>query len=183
MVTPVLASGAVRFLGPAGQLALGQGPFFPEPERLVSRPFTPAQQVLSFLDQARELVPAALELSIGQGPFAATRIEPISTTAGRLLVEAGAARTLDEGIVQFHESLAKQRPSLGRILRISDRRAGRQRFLRRLNPFQQAVQKGLISRDKKGALTKLNAADKKRIRASKGLSERSKRILIGKKKR
>jgi len=90
-----------------------------------------------------ELVFAGLE--IVQGQLGVGGLEPISTTAGKLLQERGVVGTVDQGIVLFHERMAKGRPHLGRILRLADRRAGRLPRAR-LNVRAQLVKAGLAKR-------------------------------------
>jgi len=76
-------------------------------------------QALSFSD----LVLAGVELVAGQLGIAG--VESISTQAGRLLFEQGVVASTDDGIVLYHESISKGKPSLARLFRSLDRRAGR----------------------------------------------------------
>lgn len=128
-----------------------------------------------------DLVPAGLEILAGQ--LGVGGIENISTTAGRLLLDEGVVGTLDQGIVLFHEALAKGRPNLGRILRQLDRRAGRLPRTR-LNARALLVKSGLAKRAKattaagpRGRLIAMS--DKEILRALRSplLSKRSKDII------
>ena len=52
-------------------------------------------------------------------------LEPISSTAGRLLVDQGVVRSVDDGIVVFHERISRDKPGLRRLFRRLDTAAGR----------------------------------------------------------
>lgn len=71
-----------------------------------------------------DYVAAALELVRGQF-FSSDDLEPISRSAARLLVEQGIVATEGQGQVLFHETIARNKPALRKILRNVDRRAGR----------------------------------------------------------
>lgn len=76
-----------------------------------------------------DFVLAGIEIARAQflGPLKvrAIQLEPISNQAGRLLFETGRAPSVDAGIVMFHEDVTRDKPSLRRILRRIDEKAGR----------------------------------------------------------
>lgn len=145
-----------------------------------------AETIRSQLSEFRGLVQAADELLSAQLPLArplTTRgrrgqppLEGMSKTAGRLLLDAGAVDSLDEGILVFHREVARDKPGLRRIFNKSDRRAGR---LPPLRGQAELVSKGFVRRSKKGPLQKLSRGDKSRIANAKGLSLRTKEIVLG----
>jgi len=129
-----------------------------------------------------QLVGAGLEIVAGQLGIAG--IEPISRSAGRLLLEQGVVGSVDEGVVLFHEALAKGRPNLGRTLRKVDRQQGRLPRTR-LNARALLVKAGVAKRatrttaaGPKGRL--LAMTDKEVLRALRNplLSKRSKDIIL-----
>lgn len=100
---------------------VGRGPEFPD-----SR----AADVANF-------VVAGAEILLGQ--LGIGGLEPISTSAGRLLFEQGVVGSVDDGIVLFHERITVNKPSLRTTLRKLDRRAGRLPKLKPRSPAQRAV--------------------------------------------
>ena len=86
-------------------------------------PFSePPSRKLFDLRAFDDLVGAGIELI--QAQFGAAGLEPISRTAGRLLLEQGAVRSVDDGIVVFHERITRDKPSLRRLFRRIDTKAG-----------------------------------------------------------
>ena len=107
------------------------------------------QRVIDGIRLVEDLVNAGREIVAGQ--LGIGGLSNISTDAGRLLVEVGAAGTLDDGIVLFHERVGRDKPGLRRTLARLDRRAGRLPKVKR-SPAQrahtQAVKAGLVVRDR-----------------------------------
>lgn len=132
-----------------------------------------------------DLVLAGSELVRAQflGPMGRrlSGIDSISAQAGRLLFERGAAPSVDAGIVIFHEAITTDKPSLRKILRRADERAGR-RPRRKRSAAQklvaQSVKAGLVDRAKDGRILRLKPSARAAIkRASKAsLKERVKKI-------
>lgn len=112
-----------------------------------------------------ELVNAASELFRGQ----TGGLESISHQAGRLLFETGVVRSVDDGILVFHERLGRDKPSLRRVLAATDRAAGRLPKSSRTSAqkaYTEAVKAGLVVRDKKtGRIVRLNPRGKALVRA------------------
>jgi len=143
--------------------------------------------IIAALRDFRTLVQATDELLSAQLPqarFLTTRgrrgqdpLEGISMTAARLLLDAGAVPSIDAGIVQFHQAVGRDKPGLRKIFNKVDRRAGR---LPPLRGQAELVSKGLVRRSKKGPLQKLSRGDKRRIAKTKGVSLRTKEIVLGK---
>ncbi len=142
--------------------------------------------IVQALRDFNTLVQAADELvssQLPQGRFLTTRgrtgqdpLEGISVTAARLLLDAGAVQTLDQGIVRFHQEVSRDKPGLRRIFNKVDRKA------RRLPPLRgqaELVAKGFVRRSKKGPLQRLSRGDKRRIARAKGISIRTKEIVLG----
>ncbi len=101
-------------------------------------PFSePPSRKLFDLRAFDDLVGAGIELI--QAQFGAAGLEPISRTAGRLLLEQGAVRSVDDGIVVFHERITRDKPSLRRLFRRIDTKAGRRGRRKPLSPAQRAV--------------------------------------------
>jgi len=129
---------------------------------------------------AEELVSAqapALRFTTRRGIRGQEPLKGISKTAGELLFEAGAVNSVDEGIALFHKEVARDKPALRRIFNKVDRKAGR---LPPLSGQAQLVAKGLVRRTSKGPLLKLSSRDRKRIKAARGLTDRTKDIALGK---
>jgi len=95
-------------------------------------------------------------------------LEPISNEAGRLLFDAGLVRSVDDGIVVFHERIGRNKPALRRVLAAADRASGRLSKTSRSQPqraYAQAVKAGLVVRDKKtGRIVRLTPAGKREVR-------------------
>jgi len=93
----------------------------------------------------------------------------ISDQAGRLLFETGGAPSVDAGIVIFHQAISADKPSLRRVLRRADERAGR-RPRRKRSKAQRlvadAVKAGAVTRTKTGQLKTIKPSFKKKIRAA-----------------
>lgn len=70
-----------------------------------------------------DLVAAGVEIAASQ--LGIVRLETLSSTAGKLLMSKGVVPSVDEGIVLFHAALGEKRPSLRRVLKQFDQRAGR----------------------------------------------------------
>ncbi len=104
-------------------------------------------------------------------------LKGISRSAGELLFQAGAVSSVDEGIAVFHKEVSRDKPALRRIFNKVDRRAGR---LPPLRGQAELVSKGLVNRSKKGPLLKLSRGDRRRIAASKGISDRTKDLALKK---
>lgn len=142
--------------------------------------------LLGALAGFKELVLVGQELVRGQTPaltkVTGGRLDGISFTAGQLLVDAGGAADLDEGIVIFHEAISKDKPSLRRILRRSDEKAGRiQRVKSSLaqRATRLAVKAGLVKRNKLGQIMGLRPVARreiKRIQSSESSARRKKEI-------
>lgn len=98
------------------------------------------------------LIGAATE--IGMSQLGAGKLETISTTAGRLLVEKGVAKTVDDGIVIFHTALGETRPSLRKVLRKFDESAGRVPR-KRVTGFALVVKQLPVKRDVHGHIAKV----------------------------
>jgi len=119
------------------------------------------------------LVQAASELVRGNVPFLTKfggRLEGISFEAGRLLVETGVVDDLDEGIVVFHERITRDKPGLRRVLRTSDRRAGRLarvKSSRAQKASRLALKAGMVVRDKQGRIKRFTPAAKRAIARAK----------------
>lgn len=132
-----------------------------------------------------DFIRSAVELVSAQGPLQFK--ESISKQTGEKLVELGLAQSVDDGIVTFHEFLRESHPSTYRVLHKGDKarrpQAVRRVLGQRMKPTAsaRAVQAGMLRRDKRGRLQKLTKADKLRIARSKGLSQRTKDILLGRK--
>jgi len=129
---------------------------------------------------AEELVSAqlpALRFTTRRGARGQEPLKGISKTAGELLFAAGVVNSVDEGIAVFHREVGKDKPALRRIFNKVDRKAGR---LPPLSGQAQLVSKGLVRRSPKGPLLKLSRSDRRRIGASKGISDRTKDIALGK---
>lgn len=120
-----------------------------------------------------ELVAAGIELVAGQ--LGVAGLEPVSRTAGQLLFESGVVGSVDQGVVLFHERVAKGRPHLGRILRLADRKAGRIPRVR-LNARSILVKAGLARRSK-GKLAAMSNKQVLEALRSPLLSKRSKDIV------
>jgi len=129
--------------------------------------------IITKLRDFATLVQAASELVRGNVPQATRfggRLEGISFEAGRLLVETGVVNDLDEGIVVFHERITRDKPGLRRILRTSDRRAGRLarvRSSRAQKATRMALKAGLVTRRKDGKIRSFNKTAKAAIRKAK----------------
>jgi len=148
-----------------------------------------ASNVPGIIDKLRDfatLVQAASELVRGNVPLATQfggRLEGISFEAGRLLVETGVVNDLDEGIVIFHERITRDKPGLRKVLRDSDRRAGRLKRVRRSKAQRAmalAVKSGQVKRDKNGkfkGLTPAATRQLKRIKSREASARRKKDIL------
>lgn len=140
----------------------------------------------------KELALVAQELIRGQTPgltkLTGGRLEGISFTAGQLLVDAGGAADLDEGIVIFHEAISRDKPSLRRILRKSDENAGRIKRVkstRAQRATRLAVKAGMVKRNKAGQIMGLTPAAQRLVKrtqsrtraaANKALIKRQKRF-------
>lgn len=98
----------------------------------------PARAVLDRLRGDVELARAAIEIARGQAGLPAGGLDSISQGAGRLLFDAGVVGSVDEGIVLFHREITKDKPSLRKILRKTDIKAGRIRPPRR-SPRQRII--------------------------------------------
>lgn len=119
----------------------------------------------------KELVLVGQELIRGQTPgltaITGGRLEGISFTAGQLLVDAGGASDLDEGIVIFHDAISRDKPSLRKILRKSDEKAGRierVKATKAQRATRLAVQAGMVKRNKLGQITGLTLAAQQKIK-------------------
>jgi len=113
------------------------------------------------------LVVAGAEIVSGQ--LGLGGLEPISTEAGRLLLEAGVVGSLDDGILLFHERIGRTKPSLRAVLRKVDERAGRRTKPKR-SPAQKAMDTALKAgevRRANGKIVGLTARGKKAVRAAK----------------
>ena len=136
----------------------------------------------------QDLVLAGIELVRAQflGPLDRRLIglEPISQQAGRLLFEVGGAPSVDAGIVIFHRAITTDKPSLRRVLRRADERAGRVPRRRRSEAQRlvaDAVKAGAVVRTKTGQLKSIKPAFMKKIR--KAQKDRFKAIAAKRKRR
>jgi len=110
---------------------LGLGPLF-DPDLGPGRK-NPAQAAVEFaeaVESGRQLVgfiqrEFAAAGRVLRGVGLETDIGPASNRAAALAVQAGLAATLTSGIVIFHEEISQGLPSIRRLLRKIDRRAGR----------------------------------------------------------
>lgn len=105
------------------------------------------------------------------------KIESISEGAGQLLYQGGLVPSVQDGVVMFHQQLARSKPSLGRILRRGDELSGRipkRKTSRAQRIVRTAVKGGLVRRDKSGRIKGLDPAVKSKIRAVQ-LAEKRKR--------
>jgi len=138
--------------------------------RLLGR--TPVGKIVGQLADFTTLVQAASELVRGNVPQVTKfggRLEGISFEAGRLLVETGVVETLDDGIVMFHERITRDKPGLRRILRTSDRRAGRLarvKASKAQKATRTALKAGMVVR-RKGKIVRFTPAAKRAIRKAK----------------
>lgn len=113
---------------------------------------------------ARELLRAQLPQSRA---ILGGKLDTISNVGGQLAVDAGRAATLDDGIVLFHEEISRDKPSLRKIFRKSDRRAGRRppdKVSRGQRIVRLAVKAGEVKRAKNGAFTGLKPAALRMLR-------------------
>lgn len=144
-------------------------------------PLTIAQSLTGFDDVVKaglELVRAQLTRGIPQSQ----RLEPLSTAAAKLLVEAGVVATFDEGVVVFHERISRDKPALRRVLRASDVRAGRLprlRATRAQRVTRLALKAGLVNRGKDGRIKSFD----KRAKAAIKKAKRAQQVARDKKKR
>jgi len=110
-------------------------------------------------------------------------IESISMQAGRLLFERDAAPSIDAGIVIFHQAITTDKPSLRKILRRADERAGR-RPRRKRSEAQRlvadAVKAGQVTRTKTGQLKSIKPSFRKKITAAK---KQARKIVLEKRKK
>lgn len=166
--------------------------FFPDPSSQIrfgrtlpfeSDPFArTAERIAKALRDVTDLAQTVGELFRSQ--TAVRKIAPlrgISKDAAQILVDAGVVDTLDEGILIFHEEIAKTKPALGRILARSDRRAGRAariRATRAQRAVRTAVRAGEVKRDKNGRITGLTATGKRAVAAVQKETARSKTVVI-----
>jgi len=144
-------------------------------------------KITEALSGFKELVLVGQELVRGQTPAVTSRtggrLEGISFTAGQLLVDAGGADDLDQGIVIFHEAISKDKPSLRKLLRQSDERAGRLKRVRSTKAqkaVRLAVKAGMVLRDKSGKLTGLTPAAQRlvnRTRSREAAARNKARVL------
>lgn len=119
------------------------------------------------LEGFSSLVLAGAEIISGQ--LGIGGLEPISTEAGRLLLDVGVVASLDDGILLFHERIGRNKPGLRSTLRKVDERAGRRKKPRR-SPAQKAMDNALRAGEVKrvkGKITGLTAKGKKAVRAAK----------------
>jgi len=117
------------------------------------------------------LVVAGGEIIAGQ--LGTDGLDPISTDAGRLLFEAGVVASVDDGIVLFHERITRNKPSLRRVLRAVDRKAGRLKKVKR-SPAQramdQALRAGEVTRNELGRITGLTTRGRAAVKRAKRLA-------------
>ncbi len=138
----------------------------------------PLTQLVDFataVDSGRELLRAQIPATRGAlGP----KLEGISTVGGRLAVESGRATTLDDGIVLFHEAITVDKPSLRRILRKVDEKAGRRKPFK-VTEAQRlarlAMQAGLVVRGSDGRVKRFKPAARAKINRAKGRAASARR--------
>lgn len=110
-------------------------------------------------------------------------LEPISQQAGRLLFETGGAPSVDAGIVMFHQAITTDKPSLRRVLRRADERAGRVPRRKRSKAQRlvaDAVKAGAVTRTKTGQIKSIKPSFRRRIRAA---QREQRKVAIAKRKR
>jgi len=173
-----------QILAQGGATPLGQ--FSP-----IGTPFTSGSAIRGALNGFKELVLVGQELVRGQTPgltkLTGGRLEGISFTAGQLLVDAGGASDLDEGIVIFHDAISRDKPSLRKILRKSDEKAGRLRRVKATKAQKAtrlAVKAGMVKRNKLGQIMGLTPAAQrlvKRVQSREAAARR--KVTIAKQKR
>lgn len=124
------------------------------------------QDAADALDRIRLIVGAAVDLLRSQ--TIVRKVAPLrglSKDAGQILLDAGAVDTLDEGILVFHEEIAKTKPSVGKLLRDSDRRTGRLARIQR-------------SRGQRAVTEAIRAGEFKRVNGRlSGLTPKGKRLV------
>lgn len=111
-------------------------------------------------------------------------LESISRQAGRLLFDQGAAPSIDAGMVMFHEAITVDKPSLRRVFRRLDERAGRRPRRKRTKAQKlvaQMVKAGQVNRAKNGAITSFTPRARAAIKKQK--AEDRKKIMDARKKR
>lgn len=179
-----------NFLARAGSLGLGASFGFPvgtgagrelgETLAFVGgEPARAAADLSTAVLAARELIRAQLPVA---RRLVGDKLEGISAVGGRLAVQAGLAATMDDGIVLFHEQITTDKPSLRRILRKNDERAGRRPRARRSagqKIVALAVKGGLVKRNKNGTFKRLAPAATrllKRERSRKAAARNKERI-------
>jgi len=129
-----------------------------------------------------EAVEFAREFQLRRG-VKPVKFDRASRDAATLLFEAGAVSSVDDGIVLFHERLAQDNPSLRKLFRRADMRAGRL-TVARPSPAQRAVREvlkgALVSRDAKGRMTIFSGRAKALIRKAKDADRAIQREREGK---
>ena len=132
-----------------------------EPER--EFPTRVARALRGFNDLSRaadELIRAQLR---GKLFRKSEQLEGISFAAAELLLEGGVVRSIDEGVVLFHERITVDKPGLRAVLRASDVRSGRLQRLKQTKAqraYRQALKAGMVNRGKDGRLKGLNKQGK-----------------------
>lgn len=129
-----------------------------------------------------DAVEFAKEFQLRRG-VKAVKFDRAARDAGTLLFEARAVDSVDAGIVLFHERLARDNPSLLKIFRRRDMRAGRL-TVARPSPAQMATREilrgALVSRDDKGRITAFKPEAKAALRKVKAKQAAIDRERVGK---
>lgn len=147
-------------------------------ERFTEPPSTKLFDLRAFDD----IVNAGIEIVKAQ--LGTGGLEPISRTAGRLLVEQGVVGSVDQGIVVFHERISRDKPGLRRLFRRLDTKAGRIKKRKPLSPAQRAVHQAMRAGEVRrvdGKITGLSPKAKTLLRQIKQ-KEQARRNVTRKKK-
>lgn len=128
------------------------------------------QDFIEHVQAARELLRAQIPQARG---VLGGKLETISNVGGRLAVESGRAATLDDGIVLFHEAITVDKPSLRKVFRRIDTKAGRRPRPRRSKGQRivaLAVQAGDVRRNKNGTFKGLSPAARRALKRERSRS-------------
>lgn len=163
----------------------------PQPSPVVRDLLFQARHIPQTILEFKELVLVGIELLRAQVPqvtFPGGALEGLSTSAGRLLKEGGVVASEDAGILLFHQEISKDKPSLRKMLRESDERAGRvERVKRKSSKAQKAtrlaVKAGEVRRNKLGQITGLTPAAQRVIKRVKSRQAAARRKATIKRQR
>jgi len=142
------------------------------PSAPVNRKIAQIESVREGIAAFNDLVAAGVEIVFGQisssKPTARfpERDVSISRVAGELLVDIGAANSVDQGILIFHERIGRDKPALRRTLARIDRRMGRLPKTTRTagqRAYSAAVAGGLVVRDRKTGRIKALTPEGRRL--------------------